>query len=152
LTFASVCDAFLLDLTTSVSGLSDATQHRYASWSSAAVADTTPGRHIAVWPEGDPETRQGATSDGMDLVTTSYQVMVWEGATSEATRVYDDDDANAAWLALYEAVKARMYVRTNQGLGDTGSTLNYEGGKLDRVGDKRVFAVRFTKRRYESYT
>lgn len=150
--YQSVCDQWMTELTTHISDLGDATQHLYASWSSAAVADSAPGLHIAVWPEGDPDVATQYATDGTDEVVTSYQVQVWQGATAEATRVYDDDDANRAWLALYEAVKARFYLRANLGLGDTGSKVHYEGGKFDTLGDKRVFAIRFTKRRFETFS
>jgi len=151
-TFQSVCDAWMTELTVHIPGLSDATQHLYESWSSAAVADSTPGRHIAVWPEGDPESRRQFTTDGADEVTASYQVMVWEGATAATTRVAEDIDAAAAWLALYEEVKGRFYLKANLGLGDTGSDVHYEGGKFDQKADKRVFAIRFTKRAFQSFT
>lgn len=148
-----VCDAWIEELT-HITELANAKTHRYSSWSSAAVSDSKPGLHLAVWPEGDPETARGvvAASPPVHEITTSYQVQVWEGATLETTRVFDDDDANGAWVDLYEAVTARLYVLTNQGIGDPGSDLKYEGGALTQVGDKRVFAVRFSKRRNQSFT
>ena len=148
--FQSVVDAWLLELQ-DVAGLEDATQHRYSSWSSAAIADSTPGRHIAVWPEADPEVRRGFTTDASDEVLTSYIIQVWEGATAEATRVFEDDDANAEWLALYEAVEDRLYLKSNLAIGDAGSITNYMGGKFDQVGDKRVFALRFIKTHTKSF-
>jgi hypothetical protein len=157
----AVCDAWITELTTHVApvvvagttfDLSDAKVHRYASWSSAAFADSEPGLHLAVWPDGDPDARRAATTDGADWVQTKYRLQVWVGAVAEETRVFDDDDANAAWLALYEAVKARFYVRANIALGDTGSDLHYQGGRLLQSGDQRVFEITFSKVRAETLT
>ena len=146
-----VCEAWLLELQ-DVSGLEDATTHKLASWSSAAMADTTPGRHLAVWPEAEPFVVGRATTDGGDQITTNYVIAVWEGATAEATRVFDDDGANEDWVALYEAVQDRLYLRANLAIGDTGSDIHYEGGAFSITGDRREFAIRFSKRRYKLMT
>jgi hypothetical protein len=152
MTLQSVCDAWMDKLTTSISGLTDATQHLYVS-GAGALADSTPGRHIAVFPVGDLAAPDPfvAGSPPAKLATITYQVMVWEGAHSEATRVYDDDDANAAWLALYEQVRAKFYELASQGLGEPGP-VDYAGGAFDSAADKRVFVVSFTKRTVESFT
>jgi hypothetical protein len=150
-TFRSVVDAWFLELN-DVPGLEDATTHRYASWSSNAIADTTPGRHLAIWPESQPEVRKGMTTDYSDEVTTTYAITVWEGATAEMERVFDDDDHNAAWLALFEAVRARLYLKANLAIGDAGSDIHYLAGAFDRIADKRFFVIRFTKRNYLSFT
>lgn len=145
-----VCDAWIEQLQHEVTELSGATVHRYARWSRAAIADSQPGLHLAVWPEGDPDARKSLTSDGADEVTTSYMISVWSGATAETERLYDDDDANAAWLELYEKVKARVYIRGNLAIGDPGSITRYQGGRLARAGKKRLFEIRIAKVRYET--
>lgn len=145
-----VCDAWIAELQFSVTALSGATVHRYASWSSNAIADTTPGIHLAVWPDGDPDARRSLTTDGADEVTTSYTIAVWEGATPETERVFDDDASNGHWVDLFEAVKDRVYTRGNIAIGDPGSTTKYQGGALEQAGNKRLFRVKFNKKRYET--
>lgn len=154
MTMQGVVDAWMTDLLT-VSGLTTIPakcQHKYAPWSQDQLVAGTNERHIAIWPEGDPDARRQATTDGADEITTSYVVTVWEEAASEATGLYDDDAANIAWLALYEAVRARFYVLANLAIGETGSDVHYEGGAFGMQGAVRFFSVRFSKRYYKLFT
>jgi len=149
MTFRAVCDAWIDEIRGEVTGLGDATIHRYSSWSDNAIQDTTPGLHLAVWPEVEPDVVERLTTDGSDQITTAYVIQVWEKATAETERVFDDDASAGAWVDLYEAVMQRLYVRSNLSIGDPGSTTRYAGGGFMREGDLRAFAIRFTKTRYQ---
>lgn len=151
MSFVSVCDAWMTELA-AVSGLTTAVQHKYAPWSVEALYVEAGERHLAIWPEGDPESRRQMTTDGADEITSSYVVTVWEDAATDSTKLKDDDAANVAWLALYEAVQSRFYVLANLALGETGSDVHYEGGAFGLTGGTRFFSIRFTKRRYKSMT
>lgn len=151
----TICDAWMTELTTHVAGLADAKQHLYAPWSPEALYAETGERHIAVWPQGDPELVQGlvAGSPPADLATQSFAILAWEDASVDSSRRQDDDTANAAWIALYEAIRARLYVQANARLGDAQiMDTHYRGGVLDAQDTKRVLSLRFEVRIPISFT
>jgi hypothetical protein len=139
---------------TALSAVPVKNRHVYAEWSAELLQAFTDERHVAVYPNGDPEVVHGATVGSLpsDDVLSSYTIVVWEEAASEATRLYDDDVANAAWLALYEAIRARLYVQANVSLGQTNSYTRYQGGAFGMKGAVRWMELRFTVGSYLSFT
>lgn len=161
MSFASVCVAWMADLTTNVVGLQAATvpvenQHLYASWSVEMLATMANGRHVAVYPNADVETPIALVTEPADMDTTRYTVLVWEDASSDVARMQDDDTENAAWLSLYEAVKARFRVKANAAgaasLGGAGNVCRYVGGSFDLKGMVRLINIQFEVRTPGSYT
>lgn len=157
--FSDVCDAWLTDLQSNVTGLDTTTipsdrTHLYAPWSMESMAALASERHLAIWPEGEPDVVSGyvAGSPPSDLAEQSYVITVWEDASAESSRRFDDDTANKAWLTLYEAIRARLYVSTNQDKGQTNSLTNYKGGTMAMESMTRMLAIRFTKRSVLSFT
>lgn len=149
MTFKSICDAWMTELTTNVAGLTTAKQHLYAPWSPEALYAEAGERHVAVWPQGDPEVVQGLVAGTLpaELATQSFAILCWEDAGADLVRRQDDDTANAAWLALYEAIRARLYVQANARLGDAQiMDTHYRGGVLDSSDTKRVLSLRFEVR------
>lgn len=152
MSFVSVTDAWMTELTTNVTGLQVATvplenRHPYASWSLELLATQAKGRHVAVFPNADAEGAEGWVTAPTDLDTARYTVLVWEDASGDAARLQDDDTANAAWLALYEAIKARFRVQANTSgataLGGAGIAVRYRGGTFDMRSSVRVIAIYF---------
>jgi len=165
MSFVAVCDGWLAELQSgatsglgAVTGLDTTTvpankTHLYSPVSVERVVADSGERHLAIWPEADPQVVHGATTDGSDEITTSYQVMVWQDAAEEMTRSFDDPAVEITWLALYEAIQARLYIRANLAIGEAGSDVRYEGGVPDaRQGGNRIMAVRFSKRHYKLRT
>ena len=154
MTLRAICDGWLSDLTTQVPELADATQHRYASWSFETLGEAGQGRHVAVWVEPSPDTVLPATTGGLpaDFDTHNMRILVWEAAHAEATRLYDDDEANGAWLDLYEAVKARLRVQANTSIGATSGYTRFTEGGVRVLGTARVMEFAFTVREPVSYT
>lgn len=150
----SVCDAWLIDITTHVSDLSDATLHRYASWSFEALGDAANGRHLAVFPipSQDVVAHFATGSLPTDLETHWFQGLAWETALTEATRVFDDEDANGAWLDLFERVKGRLHVQANTSLGTTAGFTEYKGWDAGVRGTVRFMRFDFTVRETASFT
>jgi hypothetical protein len=151
MTMATICDAWMTELTTNVTGLQVATiptenQHKYASWSVEKLATQQGGRHVAVYPNADAESAEAFTVGSLpgDYDTQRYTVLVWEDASADAVQLVDNDAANAAWLALYEAVKARFRVQANTALGEAGAYTRYVGGSFDLSGMARVITISFT--------
>lgn len=147
MSFTDVVDAWMGELTSSVPGLADVTPHRYASWSVEALQASKGERHLAIWPEVEAEVTEGLTTDGSLLATQGFVVTVWEDASVESTRRFDDEVANAAWLALAEAIRARFMVRANLRLGDPLiMRTQYLGTTFDLVGMMRVMTLRLAVR------
>jgi hypothetical protein len=155
----TITDAWMTELTTNVVGLQVATvpvenTHKYASWSVEKLATMANGRHVAVYPNADAETAAPLTVGGNpgDYDTQRYTVLVWEDASIDAARLQDDDTKNAAWLALYEAIKARFRVQANTALGEAGAYTRYVAGSFDLSGMARVITISFTVQLGRSYT
>jgi hypothetical protein len=151
----TVVDAWVTDLA-AVSGLTTAIQHKYASWSAEQLHAELDERHLAMWPDGDAlESREPLTTEPADTVATSFTVLIWEDAASESTRLYDDDTLNQAWLALYEAVLARFYVRASvagsTALGGAGLRHQFTGSRMGMVGTVRFMEVAMTTSRGVPY-
>jgi hypothetical protein len=144
----------MTELTTNVTGLTTGgtppvppeNRHPYASWSVERLATQLGGRHIAVYPNGEPELAVPFTVGQPigDLDTQQFTVLVWEDASVDVARGVDNDTANAAWLALYEGVKARFRIQANISLGEPGAQTRYISGAFDLKGESRVIEIRFT--------
>lgn len=145
MSFQSICEAWMTDLTSHVSELATATQHLYAPWSLAQLQATQGERHIAVYPTAEPEVAKPFVtgSPPADEASQTYVVLIWEDAASEATRLYDDDDANTRWLSLAESVRARFYVQANTALGESGAYTRYAGLRFDLSGTVRLIEITF---------
>ena len=161
MTLAGITDAWITDLLTNVAALSTVTTkttHRYASWSPEQLQAFTNERHLAVWPNGDVETAAGflAGSPPSDISTQSFTIVVWEEAASEATGLYDDDTANAAWLALYEAIRERLYVSASTSgpaaLGGSDVVTRFVAGNMGMRGAVRYMELAFHVRLALTYT
>jgi hypothetical protein len=154
-TIQTVVDAWMTDIA-AVSGLTTALQHKYASWSPEQLHAERDERHLAVWPNGEAlDSREPLTTEPADLVATAYTVLIWEDAASESTRLYDDDTANQAWLALYEAVQLRFYiwasVAGSSALGGAGLRHQFTGSRMGMVGTTRFMELAFTTYRGVSF-
>jgi hypothetical protein len=142
------------ELVANVDGLVDAAPHLYASWSNENLYAGQDERHIAIWPEAEPEVRAGlvAATKPVDEVAQSYVIAVWEDASAESARSFDDDQANIDFLDLAEDIIARLYVMANDDLGLAGSDVHYQGVQFGPRGPVRAMALRFTKRLYRAFT
>jgi hypothetical protein len=150
--WSDVVDAWVTDLQTNVTGLDTTTVpssrvHKYASWSAEELFALSGERHLAVWPAAEPDVTEGLLTDGSLLATQTYIILVWEDASTTQGRLQDDDTANAAWLTLHEAIRARLLVRANSQKGSsTIMDTRYRGAEFPASGDKRVMALRFEVR------
>ena len=149
MTWASVCDAWVTELTTNVPGLIGAKTHRYAPWSVEQLLSGQGEIHLAVWPQSEAEETEPYTIHGGQLSAQAWVVMVWEDASDQSSRQVDSDAANAKWLALHEAIRARFLELDNIRLGDDPSApaiqkTRYNGVAFDLTAGVRVMALRFT--------
>lgn len=156
--FSSVCDAWLTELQTNVTGLDTTTipsnrVHLYAPYSFESLSAERAERHLAIWPDGEPETVEGLLSDGSDLGSQAYTILIWEDASAESARGFDDDTANLAWLTLFEAVRDRLYRSANLRLGSALiMDTKYQGGQFAAAGSNRVMRVSFRVRTVHQMT
>ncbi len=151
----SIVDDWMTDLA-AVSGLTTAVQHKYASWSAEQLHAELGERHLAMWPDGDAlESRDPLTTEPSDTVATSFTVLIWEDAASESTRLYDDEAKNQAWLALYEAVVLRFYIKASvfgpTALGGAGLKHQFTGSRMGMVGTVRFMELAITTSRALPY-
>jgi hypothetical protein len=147
LSWVEVCDAWIDELMLQVPALQEAIPHRYAPWSTEALFAAPGERHLAVWPEGEAETATPFTTSPADLMEQSYAVLVWEDASTETQRRFDDESANADWLKIHEAIRARFHRMDNVRLGDANiMDTRYVGASFDLIGGRRVLAIRFRVR------
>ena len=139
-TIKAVCDALWLDIQTSVAALTDAHEHLYAAWSYEKLFAQAGERHISVHILTD--TSSPLSTDAHEL-TQTYEVLCWEDASDDGSRRMDDVDANLAWLELFEAVRARLYIEGNQTLGGTSGVelCWYKGAQFAGSASLRVFSV-----------
>jgi hypothetical protein len=149
MTWVSVCDAWVAELTTNVAGLQAAKTHLYAPWSVEQLLAGQNEIHLAVWPQSEAEEAENFLTDGSKLSRQSFVAMVWEDASDQTARQKDSDAQNAAWLTLQEAIRDRFMARVNVRLGDDpGATsivsTDYRGVAFDLAAGVRVFGVRFT--------
>lgn len=161
MSFTGVVDAWMTDLTTNVSGLrtsdnpgiSTDNRHKYAIKSVELLAANVGERHIAIWPQEEPEVASAAiiSTQGADLSAQSYLVTVWEESGLEAARLQDDEAGWSTFEALYEATRARFYVSANRTLGSVDTT-QYGGGTFGVQGGIRFFVLRFQTRQFLSYS
>lgn len=158
MTFAGVCDAWLSELQANVTGLDTTTipadqRHLYTPWAVELGLSTVGERHLAIWPEGEPEVVNPATIGSLsnDLAEQSYLIMVWENASTDSSRLNDDEAAAQTWLTLFEAIRARLYVSANRQLGSVDATA-YAGGAFDFRAGQRIMQLRFKTRVFYSFT
>ena len=71
---------------------------------------------------------------------------------AEVTRLQDDDDANGAWLDLYETVKARFLVMSNMALGTSGGRVIYSDWDAYISGTVRVMEFGFVMEQSIQFT
>jgi hypothetical protein len=158
MTITAVCDAWMADLiaNTALSAVPAKCRHLYASWSPEHLQAFTNERHVAVFPNREVDTPARVTTAPSDVITTVSTILVWEESASEATGLYDDDTANLAWFALYEAVLARLYVGASAAgsgaLGGAGLRHHFQQSRMDMVGAVRFFEIVFTTERDQSFT
>lgn len=154
MTFESVCRAWAKELSDHVTGLEDAVQHLFGSWSRELLVVAAAERHLAVYPNGEPEVAVPfiTGTPAADQITQRYTILVWEDAAAETARAYDDDEANLAWLQLYEAIKARLYVQASSALGLSDGYTRYAGGSFDMRATVRVIQINFSVRVPQSFT
>ncbi len=151
--FSAIVDAWVTELVANVSGLSTAIQHKYAPWSPEQLFAQAGERHLAVWPESEPEAVEGLTVTGDDLATQLYVVLVWEEAAATDGRLQEDDTADLAWLTLAEAIRARFYLSANRALGSNQiMDTRYRGLSFGRPGDMRSMQLVFRVRIPHLYT
>lgn len=146
--FGSFIDALMDDITTNVSWLRDAHQHRYASWDPADLIAQPGERHIAVWLDSDtPEQALPlVTGPGGDLLLDTYQVAYWENAGDEASRAIANEEAASRMLGLIESVRGRLYVQANLTLGGA-EHIRYLGAVIPaRSASVRWFQIALTAR------
>lgn len=144
LAFEDVIDAWVSELTSNVSGLSTAITHKYAPWSTEFLYAERGERHLAVWPNGEPEVVDNLLVDGSTLAEQSYTIAVWEDTGGDAERFVENPTADKAWLALYRGIRDRLYVTANNQLGSSEiMATRYRGGAFDRSGHLRAMEIRF---------
>jgi hypothetical protein len=150
----NICDAWLTDITTHVSELADATTHRYAAWSLELMGDASSGRHLAVFPVPRQSTTHPFTVGSLpsNLEENFFRGVVWETAMAEVTRLVDDEDANGAWLDLYETIKARLMIQSSTSLGTTGGYTVYRDWDAYIAGTVRVMEFGFTVQEARQFT
>ena len=153
MTMQSVCDAWLTKLLT-VSGLSTAITHLYAPYSLEAVQASAGERHLAIWPEGEPDVATAflAGSPPSDKIKTSYVILVWEDASAETSRTIRRRRREHRMAHPVRSHRAELYDLDNISLGQTNTITRYVGGNLDRQGTNRYLAVRFTVDAIQSYS
>jgi hypothetical protein len=142
------------DIISHVAGLSDAVQHGPAPWSLELLSPTpTTERHIAVYPLGDPEVFRRFTigTPPGDYVHDAYGIMIWE-SSADMSRLVDDDDANAAWIGLFEQVRDRFFIQANIALGEPGSYAHYIQGTFGAWSTGRVIQMTFSVEYPKSFT
>jgi hypothetical protein len=156
MTWASICNAWYTELTNSVPELADAIPHLYAPWSVERLVAELDERHIAIWPEAEPDAMQNLTTGPLgpvQMANENFVIAVWEDARVESIRRIDDEQANLAWLALHEAIRARLTSSANNQLGDTQiSSTRYQGCAFGIEAMCRTLAVRFQVKIPLSYT
>lgn len=156
MTWKSVCDAWVDDITANVDGMAEVTVHRYAPWSVEAFFASTGDRHLAIWPEFDAETTEPLTTAGGRIFEQRFLLAIWEDASEESARRIDDEAANAAWLELQEAVVARFFVAANVRLGmvaaDNPVDTQYLAGSFEPASTKRIMRLNFRVRRTRTLT
>lgn len=142
------------DLQDHVTELEEAIPHLYGSWSRELLYCGQGERHIAIYPTGDPEVSKPfiTGTPPADEITSRFTILVWEDAAAESSRAFDDDDSNKAWLALYESIKARLYVQANTGLGVPQGYTRYAGGLFDLQATARMMQLSFTVLAPQSFT
>jgi hypothetical protein len=150
----TIVDAWLTDIQGHVTELADATPHRYAIWSLEMLGDAAAGRHIAIFPVPRNSTSVPWTVGSLpaNLEENYFRGIIWEAAMSDVTRLVDDDDANGAWLDLYETVKARLMVQSSTSLGTTGGYTVYREWDAYIVGTVRVMEFGFTVEESRTFT
>jgi len=155
MSFKSIVDAWTDDLTDHIAELSDAKVHRYSSQPLEGFMAETGERHLSIAPTTDADVPRPfiAGSPPASEVTRSFAVLVWEDASAEGSRRFDDDVANANALALYEQIVGRLMVQANTSLGVANGYTQWVGGQTPRVeASVRWFAVGFTVRYPLSFT
>lgn len=141
--WSEFCDEMIAELTSTVDGLRDAKTHRYASWDPETLFAPTGERHLAVWPEGGAEHPAAplTATGGVNLVR-DFVVMVWEGAADQDGRLKHDEEATAALLDLENAVRERLFQKSNQRLGSMDEVRPNAVALPDPVTPVRAFAWR----------
>lgn len=156
MTWKAICDAWVLDVTSNVSGMADVITHRYAPWSVEAFFAESGDRHLAVWPEFEAETAEPFDTSGARLFEQRFLLAVWEDASESGARRIDDEAANAEWLDLQEAIVARFFVASNVRLGmvaaDNPMDTRYLAGRFEPASNKRVMVLNFGVRRARTVT
>lgn len=143
MSWRSVVDAWVDDITGNVAGMSDVIVHRYAPWSLENLNTNAGERHLAVWPEDEAESMEALVTGGGQLANQDYLVTVWEDAEA-AMRLIDNEEANAEWLDLHEAIRARFFVAGNIRLGNTEiMRTRVISGRFPAVAGLRVMELRF---------
>jgi len=141
--WSAISDAWMTELTTNVSGLSTAIQHKYAPWSVEEAFAMAGERHIAIWPQGEAEAAVPYTTEPSVLATQVYSILVWEDASQDIGRLTDNETADKAWLTLAEGIRARLLLKANISLGVVGCDTRYQGVRFDRAGAGRMMEVSF---------
>lgn len=150
--FADVCDAWASELRLSIPELDQAVYHLYGSWNPELMYAEAGERHVAVFPNGEPEVAEGLTVTGDDLAAQTYTILVWEDTSGDAERLVENPDIDQDWLELYEAIRDRFYLSTNGKLGSSDiMATRYIGGSFDRSGQIRAMELRFVVRVPHTY-
>ena len=143
----SVCDAWVDDITSNVPGMADVIVHRYAPWSLENLYAESGERHLAVWPEIEAETHQPFDTSGGQMAEQDFICGVWEHVP-DLDRAQDDEEADGAWLDLFELIRARFFVTANVRLGDSNiMRTRAVGGSFPVIGSRRVMELRFRVQR-----
>ena len=152
MSFQDVVDAWATELQATVAGLSTtlvpaARLHKYTPWAVEDLMGSSGERHLAIWPQGEPEVVQRATAAGRpsDIALSTYLIRVWEDASTDTSRIHDDEVAGLAWIQLGEAIRDRLYDADNFQRGGVDATF-YDGMAFDLRAGKRILEVRFKVR------
>ena len=154
-TFSATCDALIEDLLDHVPTLQvDSNNiHRYSTWfPEELTADGA--RHLAVFPASenfDSANTIGAPLGGHFRVQT-FVILVWEPSNFEAERGVTDEEGTAAFLDLYEAILARLYVTANQSMAGSWKQWFQAAQVPDRVGTVRFFRIALQRNDTLSFT
>ena len=118
------------------------------------LGEAATGRHGAIFPVPKNSLTKPWTVGSLpaNLEDNAFQVVIWETAMAEATRLFDDEDANGAWLDLIETVQARLMVQASTSLGTTGGYTVYRSFDAYIQGTVRVLEISFTVEQSLSFT
>ncbi len=150
-TIQSVCDAVYLDLQVNVPAITTAIPHLYAAWDYSQLSADRGETHISV--HINTEAVAPLSTDSHEL-HDSYSVLLWQDSKDEGAKGISDAAANLQWLELFEDIRTRLYVSTNQTLGGAAGVelCWYDGASFAGTVALRVMELRLSVKTVAAFT